>query len=92
MADMKKIKRQLENANKLGAFNLAEKGVELPSSATTYEIMKNIAKLGKATDEPKTTVKADSCVAEVILPVIIPSAMAEINSNVKADISASLEG
>lgn len=41
--------------------------------------------------EPLTTIKADSSVVEVILPVVVPTIMAEINGTIKADSSASLE-
>ncbi len=92
MASIKKIKEQLENVNELGIANLAKKGVELPLGTTTYEIMQNIARLGDASEEPKTTFKADSCVAKVILPVTMPTTMAEIKFSVEADSSASLEG
>lgn len=43
MATVKQLRTQIENANTLGRANLAEKGVELPESATTYEIMQGIA-------------------------------------------------
>ena len=39
----------------------------------------------------QTTVQAESSVAQVILPVIVPTVTAEINSNIIADSSASLE-
>jgi hypothetical protein len=45
MASLKKLKTQIENANALGIANLTEKGVNLPETATTYEIMKGIAEV-----------------------------------------------
>ena len=43
MATVQQLKTQIENANALGRTNLAEKGVELSETATTYEIMSKIA-------------------------------------------------
>ena len=45
MATIQEIKTKLLNANALGRTNLAEKGVELPETATTYEIMRKIAEI-----------------------------------------------
>lgn len=42
MASANDLKQQIVNANALGRTNLAEKGVELPETATTYEIMQGI--------------------------------------------------
>lgn len=42
MATIQELKTQIENANALGRTNLSEKGVELPETATTYEIMQGI--------------------------------------------------
>ena len=42
MATIQDLKTQIENANALGRTNLAAKGVELPETATTYEIMQGI--------------------------------------------------
>ncbi len=42
MATIQDLKTQIENANALGRTNLADKGVELPETATTYEIMQGI--------------------------------------------------
>ena len=43
MATIRELKTQIENANTLGRTNLSEKGVELPETATTYDIMSKIA-------------------------------------------------
>lgn len=45
MATIQQLKTQIENANALGRTNLSEKGVELPETATTYEIMSKIAEI-----------------------------------------------
>ena len=45
MATIQEIKTKLLNANALGRTNLSEKGVELPETATTYEIMSKIAEI-----------------------------------------------
>lgn len=37
------LKTKIKNANALGRQNLTEKGVEIPETATTYEIMSKIA-------------------------------------------------
>ena len=42
MASVQDLKTQIENVNALGRTNLAEKGVELSATATTYEIMRGI--------------------------------------------------
>lgn len=42
MATVQQLKTQIENVNALGRTNLAEKGVELSATATTYEIMRGI--------------------------------------------------
>ena len=39
------MKTQIENANALGRQNLADKGVALPETATTYEIMQGIGNI-----------------------------------------------
>lgn len=43
MANIKKLKEQIQKANALGIEKLAEKGVSIPENATTYEIMGSIA-------------------------------------------------
>ena len=45
MATIQEIKTKLLNANALGRTNLANKGVELPETATTYEIMQGISNI-----------------------------------------------
>ena len=45
MATIQDLKTQILNANALGRTNLANKGVELPETATTYEIMSKIAEI-----------------------------------------------
>ena len=45
MASVQDLKTQIENVNALGRTNLAEKGVELSETATTYEIMSKIAEI-----------------------------------------------
>lgn len=45
MATIRELKTQIENANALGRTNLSEKGVKLPETATTYEIMSKIAEI-----------------------------------------------
>lgn len=42
MTSIEQLKQQVVNANTLGRTNLAEKGVEVPETATTYEIMQGI--------------------------------------------------
>ena len=160
MATIQELKTKIENANALGRTNLAEKGVKLSETATTYDIMSKIAEVsgggteytsivyntdntvtltdkdgvvhtmsciygdgkligvtydGKAVEltyngdalvkvgntvvdmanvpkQPLTTIKADSSVVEVILPVIVPTVTAEINNGtIVTDSSASLE-
>ena len=50
MANLKKIKEQVENANTLGITNLTEKGVTIAEDATTYEIMKGIEDVSRGSD------------------------------------------
>ena len=45
MASVQQLKTQIENVNALGRTNLSEKGVELPETATTYEIMRGIGNI-----------------------------------------------
>ena len=45
MATIQELKTRIENVNELGRQNLAEKGVELSETATTYEIMSKIAEI-----------------------------------------------
>lgn len=45
MATIQQLKTQIENANALGRTNLSEKGVKLPETATTYNIMTAIAEI-----------------------------------------------
>lgn len=45
MATIRELKTQIKNANALGRTNLSLKGVELPETATTYEIMNKIAEI-----------------------------------------------
>lgn len=45
MATVQQLKTQIQNVNALGKTNLAEKGVELSATATTYEIMSKIAEI-----------------------------------------------
>ena len=45
MATIQQLKTQIQNANTLGRTNLSEKGVELPETATTYEIMQGIGNI-----------------------------------------------
>jgi len=45
MANASDLKQQIVTSNALGRTNLAEKGVELSETATTYEIMQNIANI-----------------------------------------------
>lgn len=42
---LQELKTLIENANTLGKGNLLEKGVSLPETATTYEIMQGIAEI-----------------------------------------------
>lgn len=42
MANLREIKEQIKTANDIGRANLAEKGVTLPGTATTCEIMQSI--------------------------------------------------
>lgn len=55
------------------------------------KVGKTAVDVANAPKEPLTTIKADSSVVEVILPVIVPTVTAEINGTIKADSSASLE-
>ena len=45
MATIQQLKTQIQNANALGRTNLSEKGVKLPDTATTYNIMQAIAEI-----------------------------------------------
>ena len=45
MATIQEIKTKLLNANALGRQNLTDKGIEIPESATTYEIMSKISEI-----------------------------------------------
>ncbi len=45
MATIRELKTQIENANALGRTNLSLKGVEIPETATTYDIMSKIAEV-----------------------------------------------
>lgn len=45
MATIQQLKTQIKNVNALGKTNLAEKGVKLPDTATTYNIMQAIAEI-----------------------------------------------
>ena len=64
MATIQEIKTKLLNANKLGRTNLAEKGVELPETATTYEIMSKIAEIvsGGGTEYTSIVYNADNTI------------------------------
>ena len=56
------------------------------------KVGKTAVDVANAPKEPLTTIKADSSVVGVILPVIVPTVTAEINNGtVQADSSASLE-
>lgn len=45
MANLKKLKKQIEDVNALGVNNLSKKGVVLPENSTTFEIMKGIGQI-----------------------------------------------
>jgi hypothetical protein len=45
MASLKELKAQIEDANALGVANLTDKGVDVPATATTYDIMSAIAEI-----------------------------------------------
>ena len=59
------------------------------------DVLKSVGKtdvdLSNAPQTTETTIKADSSVVSVILPVYAPTVTAEIKSNIVADSSASLE-
>jgi hypothetical protein len=56
------------------------------------KVGKTAVDVANAPKEPLTTIKADSSVVEVILPVIVPTVTAEINNGtIEIDSSASLE-
>lgn len=77
MADIKKLKEQIQTANDLGVANLEEKGVSISKNATTYEIMESIAKVessGKEVYEfvqtlvgDVTSIQEELCVASAML-------------------------
>lgn len=67
------------------AIRLGYEGEELKSVGKTDVDLSNAPQI------MAKTVKADSCVSQVMLPVIVPTVTAEINSNIIADSSASLE-
>lgn len=63
MATIQQLKTQIENANALGITNLAEKGVELPETATTYEIMSKIAEVsGSGTEYTSIVYNTDNTI------------------------------
>ena len=162
MTTIQALKAQIENANALGIANLAQKGVNLPITAATYEIMQGIVNivsggggiqytsitynkdntviltdkdgtqhtlsctykdgklasmnydgklinleyngdipikvgqteidLSNVPKTPATAIKVDGSVSEVLLPVCTDNIIAEINTMMRADSSASLEG
>ena len=53
MATLQDFKTQMKYVNILGIANLAEKGVELPDDATTYEIMQRIIDIPSGGDDAK---------------------------------------
>lgn len=61
MATIQQLKTQIENTNALGRTNLANKGVELPETATTYDIMKKIGEV-----KTEQTESAKSIVSRVL--------------------------
>lgn len=61
-------------------------------SDVLVKVGKTDVNLSNAPKTPATTIKADSCVAQVIPPVVLDTVTAEINSGtVQADSSATLE-
>ena len=53
MATLQDFKTQMKYVNILGIANLAEKGVELPDDATTYEIMQRIIDIPSGGNDTK---------------------------------------
>ena len=51
MATIQQLKTQIQNANALGRANLAEKGVTVEETATTYEIMQGIGNISSGASE-----------------------------------------
>ena len=51
MATIQQLKTLIQNANTLGRQNLVNKGVEIPETATTYEIMSKIAEISGGASE-----------------------------------------
>ena len=51
MATIQDLKTQIENVNALGRANLAEKGVTVEETATTYEIMQGIGNISSGASE-----------------------------------------
>ena len=64
MASVQQLKTQIENVNALGRTNLSEKGVELPETATTYEIMSKIAEIvsGSGTEYTSIVYNTDNTI------------------------------
>lgn len=51
MANMKKLKEQIQLVNALGIANLEEKGVSIPENSTTFEIMSSISEIESSSRE-----------------------------------------
>ena len=52
MVSLKEVRDQIKAANNIGRVNLAEKGVTLPETATTCEIMQSITNVDVSSNQP----------------------------------------
>lgn len=67
MATVQQLKTQIENANALGRTNLANKGVELPETATTYEIMQGIAEVANGSGNVGVNTECEISTADTLI-------------------------
>ena len=86
MATVQQIKDAINNSNALGRTNLAEKGVTVDDTATTYEIMSKIADI----PSDGASISVSSEVSGIFLPVSVPTASVSITSNISAESSVTL--
>lgn len=68
---MSKLTDKINSINELGRANLAEKGVDIPESATTYEIMQSIAEVSSGGASYTSVVNAVGLYAnDIIVPTV----------------------
>ncbi len=84
MVTLQELKAKIENANALGIANLGRKGVEVPESATTYEIMQSIAEIVSDGSEYTTIVfNGDNTITLTDTDGVIHTMVCEYDNNGK---------